>query len=141
MKATFKPYKDSNFNINHRKEDYFRYQFTAVVFNGKEAYDAVTLRLYNTEARSYCAIWICDNLSWTIERPEMLYRKATGFATGYQYHRESAAAEQAIRNAGIVLDEEISGKGYRAVEQAILAIARYMWPKKKYIIHITEANP
>ena len=48
----------------------------------------------------------------------------TGKASGYGYHKQSAAIDEAIRSAGITLSEDISGAGDSAIEGALEAIAQ-----------------
>ena len=47
-----------------------------------------------------------------------------GRATGYGYHKASAALSSAIDSAGIVLSERIDGVGDGAIRRALEAIAR-----------------
>lgn len=141
MKATFKKLNHTpKFNINHRKESHFYEQFTAVVFNGKSAYDAITLRIYSTDAKCYCCIWIADNCSWVKEARDSYYRNGSGSVGGYGYHKASAAAQEAIYNAGIELNEDINGRGDSAIEEAVYSIAAAMWSGEDYHIHITKAH-
>ena len=141
MKAAFNELtKEPKFNVNHRKENHFTQQYTAVVFNGKAAYDAVTLRIYATDAKSYCCLWVHDNCSWIKSCRDSYYRAASGSAGGYGYHRASAAARNAIQNAGITLSEDIGGRGDAAIEEAVRAIAVTIWGMDGYYIHVTRAN-
>ena len=47
-----------------------------------------------------------------------------GRATGYGYHKASAALSKALDSAGIVLSERIDGLGDGAIRRALEAIAR-----------------
>ena len=47
-----------------------------------------------------------------------------GRATGYAYHKASAALSAAIDSAGIVLSERIVGAGEGAIRRALEAVAR-----------------
>ena len=47
-----------------------------------------------------------------------------GRATGYGYHKASAALSTALESAGIVLSERIDGLGDGAIRRALEAIAR-----------------
>lgn len=140
MNAIFKENYKTKFNINHRKASHFYEQYTAVVFNGKSSYDAVTLRIYLTDAKCYCCVWVADNCRWVKEARDSYYRNGSGSAGGYGYHRASAAAQEAIYNAGIELDEEIGGRGDSAIEDAVYSIASAMWNGEGYHIHITKSN-
>ena len=64
---------------------------------------------------------------------------ASGYNETYGLHRGSAALADAIRNAGIVLSENISGCGDDAVRDALLAIARADCPDAK-ILGVFEAH-
>lgn len=140
MTATFKELNRApKFNINHRKDDHFYKQITAVAINKDgRAYDAVTLRLYGTAARSYACIWTASNCAW--DKARDLWRNGSGTAGGYGYHRASAAAQYAITNAGIELSEDIGGRGDYAMEEAVHAIARAMWGEDIAHIYITKAH-
>lgn len=140
MKATLHELtKAPKFKISDRKERHFNTQYTAVCFNGKSMYDAVTLRIYSTDSRCYCCLWVHGNCSWD-GCDGGYWRSGSGNVGGYGYHRASAAAQEAIYNAGIELDEDINGRGDAAIEKAVYAIAKAMWGDGVYI-HIVKANP
>ena len=138
MKAIFKEVKNTKFNVNHRKDNAFYMQYTALVFKGAEASEAVTLRLYATNSRTYCCLWTGGSYRLGKDGTET-HRNGSGTAGGYGYHRGSAAACEAIYNAGIELDEDISGRGDSSIVEAVEAIARAIYPEKKYHIHIIQA--
>ena len=139
MKATFKELnKPTKFTISHRKENHFYKQFTAIAINkAGQAYEAVTLRLYGTDSKTYACVWTSSNCSWAGYSD--LWRNGSGTAGGYGYHRASAAAQEAIYNAGIELDEDINGRGDQAIEEAVFAIARAMWDDNVNI-YVTMAH-
>lgn len=139
MTAKFKTLTNPpKFNINHRKENHFNRQVTAIAINKDgRAYDAVTLRIYVTDAKSYACVWTNSNCSW--ENAKDCWRNGSGSASGYGYHRASAAVEEAIYNAGIELSEPIGGRGDSAIREAVKAIAEAMWNESVYI-YITEAH-
>ena len=138
MKATFKELNHApKFNINHRKENHFYKQITAVAINDRSAYDAVILRLYSTDARCYACLWTHGNCSWDGNADR--WRNGSGTAGGYGYHRASAAAQEAIYNAGIELSEDIGGRGNEVMREAVEAIARAIWQDENVRIYITEA--
>lgn len=120
MKATYNQNAKTKFTSFHRKENkcYFE-SYNALVpckdYEGKnDLKPIVELRLYGTGNTNSAAIWV---------RGENIHTSGTGSAGGYGYHRPSAAASEAIRNAGIVLDKDISGVGDSAIEAAVKAIA------------------
>ena len=64
---------------------------------------------------------------------------ASGWASGYGYHKGSAALSDALSNAGIELSEDIAGCGERAMREALLAIARADCPDAE-ILGVFEAH-
>lgn len=124
--------KEGKFNPNYRKEEHYLYEFAVMaIMDDYSVKNPVTIRIYGTQARNYSAIWANGN---------GIYKSGTGTAGGYGYHRPSAAACEAIYNAGITLDEDINGRGDSAIKEAAEAIARAIQPDAiTYYIH--EANP
>jgi hypothetical protein len=66
-------------------------------------------------SKVYCSIWVSYPDHWT---------SGHGTASGYGYHKESAALDSAIESAGIKLDARIDGVGDSAMREAIEAITR-----------------
>lgn len=127
--------KEGKFNPNYRKEDHYLYEIAIMAIMAIMAdytvKNPVIIRIYGTQARNYSAIWAKGN---------GVYKSGTGTAGGYGYHRPSAAAQEAIYNAGITLDEDIGGLGDRAIKEAAEAIAKAIQPDAvAYYTH--EANP
>ena len=115
----------------HRKEDKFTTAYHAFYIDNEGVpHEVVDMRFYHTEARAYCALWVRNGD----------YFSASGMAGGYGYHRGSAAASEAVANAGINLPYDLSGRGDSMVEQAIAQIAydicgvidRPIWCVKSY---------
>ena len=137
MKATLIPNFSPRFNSNHRKDGAkVHFSQISVISLAAKPWGAdgripevVTLRLYGTGSKNYAAIWIHG-------QPED--RRGTGQAGGYGYHRPSAAAAEAIKNAGIELDTDIAGVGESAIREAVMAIAKALKVKKPAIV---EAYP
>ena len=134
MTATFAAQKVKNFNINHRKDNGFKAQWSAVVYDCEKntMHEPVVLRSYQTESRDYCCLWVFG--------PE-LYRSGSGWAGGGNYHRASAAACEAIYNAGIELSEPINGRGDSAIREAVEAIADAIFEGRKHLTFVSEAHP
>lgn len=135
MKATITPNVEK-FNAKHRKDDtkchfaqYSVISLAAKPWDDQRIPEAITLRLYGTGSRNYAAIWI--NTADSTNR-------GTGYAGGYGYHRPSAAAAEAIRNAGVVLDQDIAGVGESAIREALMAIAKAIGVKRPALV---EAHP
>jgi hypothetical protein len=121
MKAKFNSERKTKYTSSHRKEVkvYFE-EYAALVPSSNKGYTkaAVTLRLYLTDSKAYCCIWIASGPKFDN------YTQGSGSAGGYGYHRPSAAAGEAIRNAGFGLSEDINGRGDEAIREAVQAIAR-----------------
>ena len=62
-----------------------------------------------------------------------------GRATGYGYHKASAALSTALESAGIVLSERIDGLGDGAIRRALEAIARAIAGDAAEILIINHA--
>ena len=62
-----------------------------------------------------------------------------GRATGYGYHKASAALSAAMDSAGIVLSERIDGVGEGAIRRALEAIARAIAGDAAEILIINHA--
>ena len=124
--------KESKFNPNYRKDDHYLYEYAVMaIMDDYTVKNPVTIRIYGTKARNYAAIWANGN---------GVYKSGTGTAGGYGYHKPSAAACEAIYNAGITLDEDINGRGDSAIMEAAEAIAKAIQPGAvTYYTH--TANP
>lgn len=129
MKATFNDKQKNNaVNMGGDKEQVGGYKLVAVR-NG-ELVELATLRLYmgrsRTASKVYCSLWI------TGARGE--WRSGHGTAGGWGYHKPSAAAADAFRNAGIELSDCIAGRGDSAIEGALKALGKAYGYRKVYII-------
>lgn len=116
---------DRGININHRKEGNAFYSFSIIDLDaGKES---AVIRLYYSKsgARNYACLWVHE---------EEFYSSGSDYAGGYGYHRPSAAAHGAFKNAGITLAKPIDGRGDSAIEDAMRALAEFMGIKR-YMIH------
>lgn len=105
-------------------------EFCAIVKQGNEFKTPVILRTYGTQAKNYACLWVNNS---------PYHGSGSGSADGYGYHRPSAAAAEAIRTTGIVLNEDISGRGDGAIELAVLAIAKALHPRAKIYVHKAHA--
>jgi hypothetical protein len=121
VKATFSKTAKVKFNSNHRKEkspvefeSYIVIDKNAETWTDGTIAEPIVLRLYHTTGRAYACLWInCGDI----------HTSGSGYAGGYGYHRGSAAAQEAINNAGIVLDSAIVGRGDSATREAMMALA------------------
>jgi len=109
------------------KEQIACYQVVAV-YKGDFKYP-VTLRLFmgrsNQASVVYACIW-CNT-------PDRWF-SGKGNAGGYGYCKQSAAADSAIRDAGIVLEKSIAGVGESAIREALAAITRKLGYRKFTIV-------
>ena len=106
-----------------RKESKFHSQFS--VLDKDTGQEIAISRFYDTETRVYCCLWI---------RGHKASGSGAGFAGGYGYHKESAALEHAIGNAGIKLSEPIGGVGERDMVRALEAIAQAVSGKRRFFV-------
>lgn len=65
----------------------------------------------------YCNLWVSGADTYTSGR---------GKATGYGYHKTSAAFQDALDNAGFTLNRDIGGVGSDAMHNAALAMAQHI---------------
>lgn len=76
--------------------------------------EPVRVRVYSGRSASasavYCSIWAGETAGH-------------GRATGYGYHKASAALQAAIDSAGITLSSPIDGRGEGSMREAVRAIA------------------
>lgn len=86
-----------------------------LVTTGKANIERVDVRFYAAPRGSvvYCIVWISGNNKWG---------RGVGQADGYGYDKRSAALGAALDDAGIMLSEDISGRGDCAEGEAIRAI-------------------
>ena len=112
----------------------------------------VDLRLYGTGNMNFACLWVnyspksdsingssesCANCGVESHAPHKkecaggnhklvseIHTQGSGSAGGYGYHRPSAAAHEAIHNAGFRLSQAIDGRGDSAITDALCAIAR-----------------
>lgn len=93
--------------------------------------EAIILRFYmgrsNNASVVYASIW-CRARTWENSC------SGKGSAGGCGYHKESAAADEAISNAGIELQRRIDGVGSQAIDGALIAITRALGYRGQYYI-------
>ncbi len=118
MKATINLQEKINAKA-HRKENHFMYEYLGLAVVGNQIRTAVNLRIYGTDSRNYCCVWINNGQQWGA---------GSDYAGGYGYHRPSAAAHGALKNAGVQLSEPINGRGDTAIEAAVLAVLDALYP-------------
>ena len=125
------------FSQSHRKKKGgFMEEYAALVpgnYANGELKAVVTLRIYGTAARNTACLWTHGNPNC----PEH-FRQGSGEAGGCGFHRPSAAAQEAIQNAGFVLSRKIDSCGDEAMREAVLAIAAAIgFPEA--LLHVAHA--
>ena len=113
MKATINKQAKTKFTTSHLKEGKCFLTVYAAIVGDKVP---VELRIYDTGKKTTACLWVNDSLSNT-------YIKGSGASNGFGFDQPSEAAQRAINNAGIVLSEEIDGRGDSAIIEAMQAIA------------------
>ena len=82
----------------------------------------VTVRWYTGRSTSasviYCSIWVYENGKAS--------NSGTGKAGGYGYCKKSAAFAEALGDAGISIDRNISGAGMSAVEDVLQELMQHI---------------
>jgi hypothetical protein len=150
MNAHFNPSTKRSFQVHHRKEHGTCEQRTVLDLEDLKTDDAscriysepIILRLYWKEVCAYACLWVHSRTALDASGSTLDLASAAGTtslqgsgrAGGYGYHKSSAAAHDAIVNAGFVLSERIDGRGDSAVNDALLAIARCIGLKRPGIL-------
>lgn len=140
MKAKFNAKAKRSFTTAHRKEKsgFFK-EYAMLVpsrWSKQELQAVVTLRLYwPGQTTCYACLWVHKN---AVIADGGTCVNGSGTAGGYGYDKASAAAGEAIRNAGFTLEKSISGVGESAIREALLAVAKAAgWPSAK--LHVAHA--
>jgi hypothetical protein len=138
--ATFDPVTVKGVNGKaHRKEGKCHFESYSIIDpdrlwtrsnedgGGQEAPAVIECRLYGTGAKNYACIWVSkEPWGWS---------SGSGSAGGGGYHRPSAAAQEAIDNAGFTLSRPIDGRGESAIVEALFAIAKVIGVTKPILFH------
>ena len=131
MQANIENLKNGNGVARGRMENHFTREYAAIKPDGGIP---VTLRLYCTPNGTWgCALWVGNG---TVSGSGGWRGRSNNTSGGY--HKASEAAEMAIRDAGITLDEHISGAGDDAIRSAVQAIAAAI-VGDDYILHVAHA--
>lgn len=136
MQATFTKsdiYAISEAAYKARDNQALLHQYTILAETENGIREIVIARLYASlrrdATRVTCILWTNGSHN----------ANASGWASGYGYHKGSAALADAISNAGIKLTDNISGCGNEAMREALLAIARADCPDVN-ILGVFEAH-
>lgn len=125
MNATITTSNDG-LRLSDRAERHYCGGYIGLALKDGGAVPAVDLKLYTTDARTYCCVWLAGEV----------HQSGSSHVGGYGYHKASAAAGRAIRAAGVSLSEDIDGRGDGAIRDAVEAIAAAMYPGcTVYVVH------
>ena len=139
MKAIFDQQKhlDNAKNMNSEKE---LVQRIVIVDDAGSKRTIVDCRLYMGRSRNastvYCSVWVSGYIN-----NEWVWITGHGKASGYGYHKASAAMQHAITAAGFTLTDDngeimpIDGRGDEAMRDAAIAIAAALGYKDVILIN------
>lgn len=93
----------------------------------------ITVRVYAGRSTSastiYATIWF-NNKDWTIQG------SGTGTASGYGYHKESAAIDAACTAAGLTFEKHFDGYGDSPTQLALKALARKLGYRRGKLLQL-----
>lgn len=116
MKATINQSAEDvkDYIVDRIYKNGLRRGYKAVAVANAGIVDLAELRICATESgTAYAAFWLYTNPGWA---------NGTGKAAGYGYHKPSAAAQAAMKAAGVQLSDDIAGRGYDAIKDAMQAV-------------------
>lgn len=87
------------------------FSFLAITTEGAPE-EVARVLVWGTAARAYASVWLKAPGDW---------RGGHAHAGGYGYHRGSAAVNRALKSAGVVLADDIEGRGDSSYPAAIAA--------------------
>jgi len=110
----FTPHKSDDIH-KHRKESSFRRQLTLIDLSDGE--EVATIRFYGNGERAYCCAWFSRTAD---------HARGSAWAGGYGYHKDSAAMQGALNDAGWRFRESFDGRGETGERAALEAIALWL---------------
>lgn len=125
MKFTFDKLQSNAINLGDKKETIT--SRTLIAFKDGKFIELITARWYMGRSSSAmqvdCSVWFS---SYVMESSHAQWTDCSGRgkASGGGYCKQSAAFEDAMRNAGIKCDAGIACRGMSVVEDAMLALAK-----------------
>jgi hypothetical protein len=92
-----------------------------VIVDRKTGHEPVKAVIWHSQSKgsNFATVWAHGKLPGAFAR----HVAGHGRATGYGYHRPSAALGAAFDSAGIKLSEAIDGRGSQAMRDACIAVA------------------
>lgn len=117
---SFKAQQKINATIREREERNIRHGYKAIcISEDGKLRELVDLRIGKTDATAYACVWLHVAGYGT-------HAYGSGKASGYGYHRASAAAESAFRSAGMMFDQSFGGRGDTMTREAVQAAGEYL---------------
>lgn len=133
QKVTFTKTEYTGKIASNRKENGgFAQEYAVLVDNpphthGNTMHPAIVARIYWSKGGTcYACVWIYAH-------KKGVSVSGGGRATGYGYHKASAALQSALDDAGVQLHENIGGRGESAMVDALGAIAKALGYRKFHI--------
>ena len=127
--------KGHSVNSSHRKENGFSESYTGLAFSRKNAIkvrEVCVLSIYWTKSTCFACLSVND------EKPNNS-TGGSGKVGDNWNHMPSAAAQEAITNAGYTLDFSIADRGNGGIKDAVEAICRHYYPA--HYIYVVHAHP
>ena len=125
----------SNQARNARDKQALIHQYTVLGIIDGEIRSLVEARIYMGMSRS------AERMTAILWVHGKNYACGSGWAGGYGYHKQSAAAGRAIGAAGFELDTSISGAGESALIDGLKAVALAAWPDvDEKTLYVCEAH-
>ena len=114
--TSFTP-RESDRSGRYRKENAFNSEW--VIYDLDTGREILCARFYGKGTVSYCCVWNFSDETFAG------YARGAGKAGGYGYHKDSAALDAALKDAGFALSHSIAAVGESAMRSAFEAIAAH----------------
>lgn len=125
MRFTFDKLQSNAINLGNKKETIS--SRTLIAFEEGKFKELITARWYMGRSSSsmlvQCSIWF-HSAVMELSHAQWADWSGRGKAGGGGYCKQSAAFADAMRNAGIKCDHDISGRGMSLVEDAMIAFGK-----------------
>lgn len=133
---SFVPSQDMPVSYRERQEKHFYMGYKVVCIVNDEMETLIDARLGGTSSCHYASIWL--NTKYTNYDYYNQYgdARASAKASGYGYHRSSAALESAFHRAGMRFSVGCGGMSESAMRDCLLAAGEYLKPEgaKFYLV-------
>lgn len=112
-----------NFNINHRKEKYFKKYYSLLALIDGKITNIAQIKVYETNKSSYACLWVHGEINIT----------ASGYSNAMNTNQNNDAFEQMIKNAKIKLNDRFSKYGNFAIREFLTALAVYLGHENSFV--------